>query len=504
LVVDGKAPGIAFQRGTAYAEQLDVHEPATTVREALRFSADLRQPFETPQAEKYAYVEEVISLLEMEDMADAIIGDPETGLAVEQRKRVTIGVELAAKPELLLFLDEPTSGLDSQSAFNIVRFLRKLAAAGQAILCTIHQPNSALFENFDRLLLLQRGGQCVYFGDIGKDAHVLREYFHKNGADCPHDANPAEWMLDAIGAGSTPRIGKKDWADVWTDSEEFAQTKQEIVRLKSTRAAEVVAADDVVQKEYATPLMHQIKLVNKRQNLSFWRTPNYGFTRLFNHVIIALLTGLMYLQLDDSRSSLQYRVFIIFQVTVLPALILAQVEPKYAIARMISYREQMSKAYKTFPFAFSMVVAEMPYSILCAVFFFIPIYYIPGLNPSSSRAGYQFFIVLITEIFSVTLGQAVAALTPSPFISSLCNPFIIIIFALFCGVTVPKPQIPKFWRVWLYQLDPFTRLIGGMIVTELHEKTVQCTPQEFNTFKAPGGKCIPPPNTYMSMTDSSS
>lgn len=64
-------------------------------------------------------------------MADAIIGDPETGLAVEQRKRVTIGVELAAKPELLLFLDEPTSGLDSQSAFNIVRFLRKLAAAGQ-------------------------------------------------------------------------------------------------------------------------------------------------------------------------------------------------------------------------------------------------------------------------------------------------------------------------------------------------------------------------------------
>jgi ABC-type multidrug transport system ATPase subunit len=82
-------------------------------------------------------VEEVISLLEMEDMADAIIGDPESGLAVEQRKRVTIGVELAAKPELLLFLDEPTSGLDSQSAFNIVRFLRKLAAAGQAILCTV-------------------------------------------------------------------------------------------------------------------------------------------------------------------------------------------------------------------------------------------------------------------------------------------------------------------------------------------------------------------------------
>ncbi|KAF2734360.1 ABC transporter [Polyplosphaeria fusca] len=494
-LVDGKPPGLAFQRGTSYAEQLDVHEPATTVREALRFSADLRQPYEVPQEEKYAYVEEVISLLEMEDIADAIIGEPETGLAVEQRKRVTIGVELAAKPELLLFLDEPTSGLDSQSAFNIVRFLRKLAAAGQAILCTIHQPNSALFENFDRLLLLQRGGQCVYFGDIGKDAHVLLDYFRRHDADCPPKANPAEWMLDAIGAGQSPRLGKRDWADVWADSEEFAQVKEEIVRVKRTRIAEVGSAEPVVQKEYATPLWHQIKLVNRRMNLSFWRTPNYGFTRLFNHVIIALLTGLMYLRLDDSRSSLQYRVFIIFQVTVLPALILAQVEPKYAIQRMISFREQAAKAYTTFPFALSMVVAEMPYSILCAVSFFLPLYYIPGLNSATSRAGYQFFIILITEIFSVTLGQAIAAITPTPFISSLVNPFVIIIFALFCGVTIPKPLIPGFWRAWLYQLNPFTRLIGGMIVTELHERPVECTSMEFNSFQAPRGEDC---GTYMS------
>ena len=428
-------------------------------------------------------------------MADAIIGDPETGLAVEQRKRVTIGVELAAKPELLLFLDEPTSGLDSQSAFNIVRFLRKLAAAGQAILCTIHQPNSALFENFDRLLLLQRGGQCVYFGDIGKDAHILLEYFRAHGADCPPDANPAEWMLDAIGAGTSPRIGKRDWADIWRDSEEFAQLKRDIIHMKEARIAEVGSAEPVVQKEYATPIWHQIKLVNKRMNLSFWRTPNYGFTRLFNHVIIALLTGLMYLQLDDSRSSLQYRVFVIFQVTVLPALILAQVEPKYAMSRMISYREQMSKAYKTIPFALSMIIAEMPYSILCAVCFFVPIYYIPGFQTASSRAGYQFFIILITEIFSVTLAQAVAALTPDPFIASLINPFIIVIFALFCGVTIPKPQIPKFWRAWLYQLDPFTRLVGGMVVTELHQRPVQCTTAEFNNFNAPDGQDC---GTYMS------
>ena len=176
LLVDGKPLGPSFARNTAYggssvpvvipleanrlletAEQMDVHEGTATVREAMRFSAYLRQPHEVPESQKNADVEEIIELLELQPLADALV----SSLGVEARKRLTIGVELASKPELLLFLDEPTSGLDGQSAWNIVRFLRKLADHGQAILCTIHQPSSLLFESFDRLLLLQRGGETV-------------------------------------------------------------------------------------------------------------------------------------------------------------------------------------------------------------------------------------------------------------------------------------------------------------------------------------------------------
>lgn len=492
ILVDGQAPGTAFQRGTSYAEQLDTHEAMQTVREALRFSADLRQSFETPQSEKYAYVEEIISLLELENLADAIIGTPETGLSVEERKRVTIGVELAAKPELLLFLDEPTSGLDSQSAFNIVRFLKKLAAAGQAILCTIHQPNSALFTAFDRLLLLQKGGECVYFGDIGPDSRILLDYFRRNGADCPEDANPAEWMLDAIGAGQTRRIGDRDWGDIWRTSPELVALQEEIIQIKANRAEIArqngLQAEPVKEKEYASPLWHQIKVVGRRTHLAFWRSRNYGFTRLFTHVVIALITGLAFLQLDDSRSSLQYRIFVIFNVTVLPAIILQQVEPRYDLSRLIFYRESASKTYSQFAFSLSMVLAELPYSILCAVCFFLPLYYIPGFQSESSRAGYQFFMVLITEIFAVTLGQMISALTPNSFIASQLNPPIVIIFSLFCGVAIPRPQMPGFWRAWLYQLDPFTRLIGGMVVTELHGRDVTCSSAEYNRFTAPGNE----------------
>jgi ABC-type multidrug transport system ATPase subunit len=127
FLVDGKPLPHSFQRSTGFAEQMDVHESTATVREALQFSARLRQPKEVPIQEKYDYVEKIIDLLEMRDIAGAAIGTAGNGLNQEQRKRLTIGVELASKPELLMFLDEPTSGLDSGAAFNIVRFLRKVS-----------------------------------------------------------------------------------------------------------------------------------------------------------------------------------------------------------------------------------------------------------------------------------------------------------------------------------------------------------------------------------------
>lgn len=86
-----------------------------TVREAMRFSAYLRQPASVSQEEKDQYVDDMIELLELQDLSEALV----FSLGVEARKRLTIGVELASKPELLLFLDEPTSGLDAQRYGNI-------------------------------------------------------------------------------------------------------------------------------------------------------------------------------------------------------------------------------------------------------------------------------------------------------------------------------------------------------------------------------------------------
>jgi ATP-binding cassette, subfamily G (WHITE), member 2, SNQ2 len=219
--------------------------------------------------------------------------------------------------------------LDAQSAYNLVRFLRKLAAAGQAILCTIHQPSALLFENFDRLLLLERGGETVYFGDIGSDSRILREYLARNGADCPDDANPAEFMLEAIGAGSSRRIGPHDWKDIWLASPEYQKVLQEIEKLdeKGRSRVEETAVEPqtcaYLSRVFstfshlcnhifcldATPLFYQLKVVTQRAMAALWRSPDYVWTRMFVHVFISLFVSLTFLQLGDSVRDLQFRVF---------------------------------------------------------------------------------------------------------------------------------------------------------------------------------------------------
>ncbi|WAR53515.1 hypothetical protein PtB15_3B23 [Puccinia triticina] len=486
ISIGGRKPGAAFQRGTAYCEQQDVHDWTATIREAMRFSAYLRQPYDVSVEEKNAYVEEVIQLLELEDLAD-----------VEARKRLTIGVELAARPELLLFLDEPTSGLDGQSAYNVVRFLRKLASAGQAILCTIHQPNALLFENFDRLLLLKKGGRCVYFGDIGEDSRVIGSYFARNGAVCPDDANPAEFMLEAIGSGnSAPMGGSKDWADRWLESPEHEENKRQITLFKEQALREYPHDDDEPEELTCD---YQLKVVIQRTNLSFYRNANYEVTRLFNHLAVALIDGLTYLHLPASVIGIQYRIFSMFTLVVLLPLvdktdqpyIMAQVEPVFIFARQIYLREASAKMYTPVAFGISQTLAEVPYSLVCSVVFFLLWYYLPGLQSDSSRAGYALMMVIVVELFAVTGGQAIGAVSPSLFVAARANAPLVVLFALFCGVTVPKPNLPQFWRTWMYELNPITRVVSGLVANELHGLEVACSAEEYALFQPPGGQsCV--------------
>ena len=280
MLIDGRLCDDSFQRKTGYVQQQDLHLETSTVREALVFSALLRQPATIPRQEKIAYVEEIIHMLGIEEYADAVVGVVGEGLNVEQRKRLTIGVELAAKPDLLLFFDEPTSGLDSQTAWSICTLMRNLADHGQAVLCTIHQPSAMLMQQFDRLLFLAKGGRTVYFGDLGPNMETLIKYFEDKGSlKCPQNTNPAEWMLEVIGAAPGSHADR-DWAEQWTNSAERAEMHRELAEMKKELSKKPVPLRIAGYGEFAMPLWYQFLICIRRMFQQYWRSPSYLFAKV--------------------------------------------------------------------------------------------------------------------------------------------------------------------------------------------------------------------------------
>jgi ATP-binding cassette subfamily G (WHITE) protein 2 (SNQ2) len=163
-------------------------------------------------------------------------------------------------------------------------FLRSLAANGQAILCTIHQPSAELFQVFDRLLLLRKGGQTVYFGDIGHNAIKIIRYFESNGSrPCAPDENPAEFMLDVIGAGATA-VSAQNWFEIWQRSEEWAEVQREVDAIHEGGNNRPPVATSQ-HSEFATSWGYQTAELIRRSAQRHWRDPTYLFAKLILNVM---------------------------------------------------------------------------------------------------------------------------------------------------------------------------------------------------------------------------
>ncbi|KAK5110105.1 hypothetical protein LTR62_006239 [Meristemomyces frigidus] len=505
MFVDGRQRDSSFQRKTGYVQQQDLHLSTTTVREALNFSALLRQPAHVPKKDKLEYVDEVIKLLDMEEYADAVVGVPGEGLNVEQRKRLTIGVELAAKPELLLFLDEPTSGLDSQTSWAILDLLEKLKNSGQAILCTIHQPSAMLFQRFDRLLFLAKGGRTVYFGPVGENSRVLASYFERNGAHkCPDTANPAEWMLEVIGAapGTTTDI---DWHETWRGSKEYQQTHSELDRLGAERPQGTVpntSKDDKASyREFAAPFGVQFLEVTYRVFQQYWRTPSYIYAKTSLCLFSSLFIGFVFFRAPLTQQGLQNQMFSIFMLFTIFGQLTQQIMPHFVTQRALyEARERPSKTYSWKAFMLANILVEIPWNTLMAIIIFFCFYYPIGLynNALPTHAvtlrGFQFFLfVLEFLLFTSTFtNMMIAGIGDAETGGNLGN-LMFSLSLIFCGVLQTPQALPGFW-IFMYRVSPFTYLVDGMLSVGVANQKVTCSSDEYVTFSPPSGQTC---GTYM-------
>lgn len=444
----------------------------------------LRQPASVSKAEKYAYVDEVIKMLNMEDFADAVVGVPGEGLNVEQRKLLTIGVELAAKPKLLLFLDEPTSGLDSQSSWAIVAFLRKLADAGQAVLCTIHQPSAVLFQEFDRLLFLARGGRTIYFGDIGKNSKTLLDYFEGNGArPCDADENPAEYMLEIAN-------GQVDWHARWLESKERSQVEAEIARIQVDMANQGSAEQDKSSHaEFAMPFVQQLQEVTIRVFQQYWRMPEYLMAKFVLGIVAGLFIGFSFYRPSNSLAGVQITTFSSFQVISLFATIVQQIQPLFITQRALyEVRERPSKAYSWKAFMIANIIVEIPWNILNGIFcwacFYFPV-------AGGGQSGEDQVLVLLYTIMLFIYAGSFAAMTiaalPDANTAGALVTLGMLLCMMFAGVIQTPDALPGFW-IFMYVLSPFTYWIAGVTSTMSHGNEIVCSNVEASVFSPPSGQ----------------
>ncbi|CAG8417526.1 unnamed protein product [Penicillium salamii] len=495
MFVDGRQRDASFQRQTGYAQQQDLHLHTSTVREALEFSALLRQPRHFSKKDKLAYVDQVISLLSMEEYAEAIVGVPGEGLNVEQRKRLTIGVELAARPKLLIFLDEPTSGLDSQTSWSICNLMEKLTRSGQAILCTIHQPSAILFQRFDRLLLLERGGKTVYFGEIGQNSRILMDYFTRNGGEaCPATANPAEHMLKIIGAAPGEKTDI-DWHDTWRNSLEYQDVRKELDNLRGLAAgtSETVKPNDLTRfQEFSSPMSTQFAVVGRRIFQQYWRSPGYIYSKAQLCITSALFIGFSFFNGINTKQGLQNQMFGVFVVLIVLMQLIFQTLPAFVTQRtLFEARERQSKTYAWQAFVLSNMFVELMWHMFLSIFTFLCWYYPLGCYRNAEitdtvheRSILIFLLIWVTFIWASTFRHMLIAGLDAVEVASSISTFLVFICYSFCGILVSPSVMPKFW-IFVYRANPFTYLAAGFLSTSLARAPMHCAGNEFLDFSAP-------------------
>ncbi|UPK91915.1 hypothetical protein LCI18_002850 [Fusarium solani-melongenae] len=494
--IDGKPTDSSFQHRVGYVQQQDVHLNTMTVREALEFSALLRQSAEISREEKIKYVEYVIEMLDMQEFSDAVIGTPGEGLNVEQRKRLTIGVELAARPQLLVFLDEPTSGLDSQTSWAICDLIEKLTASGQAVLCTIHQPSAILFQRFDRLLLLAPGGKTVYFGDLGNESKTLLEYFERNGAPpCPPDANPAEYMLQIIKPAHDDEDAI-DWHQVWRNSPEFKDVKKELVRLNSLASTQPEGSsafadgDQSQHNEFVASFMTQFREVLIRTWKHFWRSPTYIWSKTILIVLASLYLGFSF-NANNTIQGLQNQLYAIFMYLIIFGNINEQIMPMFVPQRALyEVRERPSKIYRWNTYILANILVEVAWNTFMAAIMYFCWYYPVGFvqNTTSDDVSIRGFLVflflLMFMLFTSTFSHFAIVWIETAEEAGVLASLLWMLCISFCGVGVPYRDIPKFWT-FMYRVSPGTYLVSGVMSTAVYGSDVTCADNEVLHMAAP-------------------
>ncbi|KAK2994423.1 hypothetical protein RJ640_009650 [Escallonia rubra] len=468
-----------FARVSGYCEQNDIHSPYVTVYESLLYSAWLRLAAAIKTDARKMFVEEVMDLVELNPLRNAIVGLPGVdGLSTEQRKRLTIAVELVANPSII-FMDEPTSGLDARAAAIVMRTVRNTVDTGRTVVCTIHQPSIDIFEAFDELLLMKRGGRVIYAGSLGRQSHKLVEYFEAiPGVPKIKDGyNPATWMLEVSSPAAEVQLNV-DFAEIYANSDLYRHN-QELIKELSAPAPN--SKDLYFPTQYSQPFLTQCKATFWKQHWSYWRNSQYNAIRIFMTIVIGVLFGIIFWGKGDQLKS-QQDVLNLLGATFAAILFLgagnaSSVQSVVAVERTVFYRERAAGMYSELPYAFSQVAIETLYVAFQTFAYSLILFFMIGFPWKLEKFLYFYYFVFMCFAYFSMYGMMVVALTPGHQVASIVMSFFLNFWNLFSGFLLPRPLIPIWWR-WYYWGSPVAWTIYGVFASQIGDIKTNLTTSE--------------------------
>lgn len=345
-----------------------------------------------------------------------------------------------------------------------MRGLKRIADSGRSVCATIHQPSIAIFNEFDRLLLLKRGGETIFFGDLGDDSCHLIEYLERFEATpkiLPGE-NPATWMLTTIGAGSAASKNPFDYAGSYRRSKHHHDCLALIdSRTKSKSEGGKVHFTTV----YAASAITQSKAVLSRTMKIYFRSPSYNVVRLMVSGCVALLFASVYAsqRVPENESDMNSRINSMYiALLFLCVNALNSVLALFEVERNMYYRHKAAGMYNSRSTTAAFTLSELPFVLLASTVFILLFYFLMGLaNDAAKFFWFWAFLFCALATFTFT-GQTLMALLKDSQTAQGLGGLLITFTSLFGGILIRPNEIPTFW-VFMYWLMPGHYLYEGVV-----------------------------------------
>ncbi|KAK2404528.1 ABC-2 type transporter family protein [Trifolium repens] len=450
-----------FRKLSAYVPQHDACLPMLTVSETFAFSASLLKPKTIDIA---SIVSSLLNELRLTHLANTRLNH---GLSGGERRRVSIGLSLLHDPAVLL-LDEPTSGLDSSSAYKVMQTLKSTCVSyNRTIVLSIHQPSFKILSCIDRILLLSKG-TVVHHGSLAS----LQAFLHSKGFTVPHQLNALEYAMEIL--NQLNEIKPMITPPTPPESPEQSSPEKSKSTIGCNSLSENIGTRTKSREiRYKSSRIHEICTLYRRFWKIIYRTRQLLLTNTAEALLVGLVLGTIYINIGFDKEGIEKR-FGLFAFT-LTFLLSATTEtlPIFINERPILLRETSSGVYRLSSYLIANTLVFLPYLLVVAIIYSIPVYFLVGLCSSWLSFAYFVLVIWVIVLMANSFVLFLSSLAPNYIAGTSLMTVLLAAFFLFSGYFISNDCLPKYW-LFMHFFSMYKYALDSLLINEYSCLVTRC------------------------------